>query len=589
MNKLWIRDSNGQPLEIRDVWIRSQGQARKISDIWIRNASGVAVSVYPNVEEETTTIIIFNQGTDQQLLSLRFDQKYNNNVPVQSLNIESSYRNLGVKFGMNTGVGSSGGSETIITHAQNAFTGVISSWQNKVSTNPTTSFNWDWGPSINIENYPSVEAILRGGKDSNVQVPLNYIFLKRDNPNNIDTATQQVINTVLHYYPNATSSTITYHQLHDSCLKANNDVAVWLKQQIPDAKIANWWKTSTSPVPLIGVGWWNNNNPVSLDSDGTPPFGLNHSYQQAVEGLRTINGHVLHREVGTTVSIPDPLPTWTYGMGAYPYGTYQARANAVAFEKCSNSAGIQNNVDVVVHQSYFPVYSIERTLDLIHPNGYTSIDSFALTNGWSSDGSRYCNYPDAMDSTYKANRINWFANWKRFGTKASVGTELCFDFGGFDDHRFNGLATDVFDYKTIYVDAILDKVTQEEATLYSLPSETIGKRLIPNYWSFWTAAYYYLDQLMSWVSSGISYHGRGPFSASLPNPSCTGSCVANPDALTRSRANIEWRFAGMPNAPQIDWFEGSNWHGFICRQLDLFGIERCELVKDEIEIARQDN
>lgn len=592
MDKLWIRDSNGNPLEIRDIWIRDQGQARQISDVWIRNSSGSAELVYPNSTptSEETEIIIFNQGSDQQLLSLRYDQIYPNGFSSWSVGIESGYRDLGVKFGMNSGVGSSGGTGTLLTWAQAAFSGVINSWNNQVSTNPTTPFNWDWGVSINIENGISIAAILRGGKDVDVVVPLNYIFFNRSGTPN--TATQQVINTVQSYYPSATSETITYHQLHDSCLRANNDLAVWLNQQIPSAKKAQWWKTAANPISLVGSGWWNNNNPVSLDADGTPPSGLDYDYQQAAAGLRTILGSELYREEnnGTEIRLPNPPTPWSYGMSSYPYGTYQARANAVVFEQCNNSDGIQNNVDVVVYQSYFPVYPIERTLDTIPLNGYTEITAADLTHGF-VEGNRYTKHSDAILSAKKANRLNWFANWKRFGNKAAVGTELCLDYAGFPENRFGGLATNTFDYNEIYVKAILDRVTEQESITYSIPSEYIGKRLIPRYWTFWTSAYFFLSRIMSWVWStdGQTYNGRGAFSESLPNPSCTGSCTPNPNALYRVRSNIEWRFGSINGAPSIDWMEGSQWHGFICRQLDLFGIERCKLVKEQIEVARQDN
>ena len=577
MDKLWIRDSDGNPIEIRDIWIRDQGQARQISDMWIRNSSGTTERVYPNTtpEAEETEIVIFNQGTSLQLPSVRYDQVYNSTT--WSTNIENSYRNLGVKFGMNTGVGASGSTGTLITAAQQAFSGVITAWNDQTSTSPTTPFNWDWGVSINIENGTSVAAIMRGGKNTDDVIPLNYNFFNRSGT--INTQTQQVIDTIQHYYPEATNETITYHQLHDSCLRANNDVAVWLSQQIPTARRANWWKSASNPISLIGSGWWNNNNPVTLDADGTPPSGLDYDYQQAAQGLRTILGNQLYRvENGTEVRLPDPLSAWSYGMSSYPYGTYQARANSVAFEQCDNSSGIEDNVDIVVHQSYFPVYPIERTLDSIPNNGYTFIGNNALVNGFTSSGDRYIIQPDAILALKKTTRVNWFANWKKFKDKASIGTELCFDYGGFANNRFSGLAMDVFDYYESVVKGILDKVTEEESILYSIPQEYVGKRLIPKYWTFWTAGYFYLSLMMSWSNNGQTYHGRGSFSE-----------LSNPDALYRSRSNVEWRFSNLACAPSINWLEGSQWHGFICSQLDLFGIERCQLVKEQIEIARQDN
>jgi hypothetical protein len=136
MDKLWIRDSDGNPIEIRDIWIRDQGQARQISDMWIRNSSGTTERVYPNTtpEAEETEIVIFNQGTSLQLPSVRYDQVYNSTT--WSTNIENSYRKLGVKFGMNTGVGSSGSTGTLITAAQQAFSGVITAWNDSDKHKP---------------------------------------------------------------------------------------------------------------------------------------------------------------------------------------------------------------------------------------------------------------------------------------------------------------------------------------------------------------------------------------------------------------------------------------------------------------------
>lgn len=580
MDKLWIRDSNGNPIEIRDVWIRDQGQARQISDVWVRNSSGVPEKVYPNTtpEAEDTTLIVMNQGVEQQLASIRFDQAFPNPFTSWSVGIESSYRNEGVKFGMNEGVGSSGGIGTLNSAAQSTLISLVAAFNGGYSKHNSTnySFDWDWGISINIENGISINAIIRGGKNVDVIVPLNYVFFNR---NSIDTATQQVINTVLSYYPSETQNTITYHQLHDSCLRANQDTATWLAQQAPTAKIMNWWKTATSPVPLIGNGWWNNNNPVALDADGTPPSGLNHDYQQAVSGLRTINGDQLYTVSGTNVVLPNTPTNWSYGFDSYPYGTYQSRANSVPFESSNNSDGIQNGVDVVVYQSYYPVYPIDRTLNTIPFNEFTTINAPDLTHGFESGGTRYTRYPQALLAAYQSNRISWLANWKKFGNKASIGSELNMDYGGFEYNRFNGLACDKntiegqWVYKEIFIDAILNPITEKEATRYGIPSEFINKSLIPQYWTFWNSTYYFLWLLMT-DSNGND--GRSNFRT-------------NTNALYRSRANIEWRFASMPGAPSVNWLEGSQWHGFICRQFDLFGIQRCQWVKEAIEVARNNN
>jgi hypothetical protein len=577
MDKLWIRDSSGNPIEIRDVWIRDQGQPRKISDMWVRNSSGIPEKVYPQ-EAEETTLIVMNQGVEQQLASIRFDQAFPTPFTTWSVGIDSSYRNEGVKFGLNEGVGSSGSSGTLNSAAQTSLTPLIAAFNGGYSKHNSAnySFDWDWGISINIENLTAINAITRGGKNADVIVPLDYVFFNR---NSINNATQQVINTVLNYYSSETQNTITYHQLHDSCLRANQDTATWLSQQAPTAKIMNWWKASVSPIPLIGTGWWNNNNPVALDGDGTPPNGLDYDYQQAVAGLRTINGDQLYTVSGTSVVLPDPLTPWSYGLKSYPYGTYQSRAYSVPFESTSNSNEIQNGVDVVVHQSYYPVYPIDRTLNTIPFREFTTITAPDLTHGFTSDGGRYTRYPQALLAAKQSNRVSWLANWKTFGNKASIGTELNMDLGGFQYNRFNGLAYDKntdekqWTYKEAVIDAVLDPLTEEESLLFGISSEFINKRLIPQYWVFWNATYFYLSRLMT-LSNGLE--GRGEFRT-------------NTNALYRSRSNIEWRFAGMAGAPQIDWLEGSQWHGFICRQFDLFGIQRCQWVKEAIEVARSQN
>lgn len=581
MDKMWIRDSNGNPIEIRDIWIRDQGQARQIGDVWIRNSSGTPERVYPNTtpEAEDTTLIVMNQGVEQQLASIRFDQVFPNPLTSWSVDIESSYRNEGVKFGINEGVGSGGSLGTLNSAAQLSLTPVIDAFNGGYSkhNSSTYPFDWDWGISINIENRISINAILRGGKNVNTIVPLNYVFFNR---NSIDNETQQVIDTILDYYPLTTQNTITYHQLHDSCLRANQDTATWVAQQAPTAKLMHWWKTTVSPISLaIASGWWNNNNPGSLDGNGIPFDGLDYDYQQAASGLRTVNGSNLYKTVGTSVILPSSPTPWSYGFNSYPFGSYEARAHALPFESTSNSDGIQNGVDVVVHQSYYPVYPIERTLNTIPFNEYTTIDAPDLTHGFTSDGSRYTKYTSAILDVKQANRLSWLANWKKFGSKASIGTELNMDFGGFENNRFNGLAADrninegQFNYKETVIDAILDPVTQVESIRYGIPPEYINKSLIPLYWTFWNATYYYLWLLMT-DSNGNE--GRSNFRT-------------NTNALYRSRSNIEWRFASMPGAPSVDWLEGSQWHGFICRQFDLFGIQRCQQVKEAIEVARSNN
>ena len=575
LDRIWIRDSNGNPIELDSLWIRNQGAARKIGEVWVRNSSGIAEKVYPNTSEEndeTTEIVIMNQGSDQQMPSLRFDQVFSGSW---STGMETLYRNAGVKFGLNTGVGSTGGSGdpgTLVTKAQENLTPIISAFLADQSTNPTTSFNWDWGISINIENGTSVQAVLRGGANETDIVPLNYQFFDRSGA--ISNETQQVINTALAYYPSATSTTITYQQLHNACKQANIDVATWVKAQAPSAKVMNWWKTAASPIPLI-QGWWNNDQALALTVDGYPTNGVDTIYQRAASGRRTINGDQQYLASGTTVSLPSPTD-WSYGFDSYPIGSYQARGTAVPFEMCVNSNGIQTGVDCVVHQSYFPVYPIERTLNVIPSNGYTSIGANDLTHGFDSSGTRYTKFFDAKEAVARTTRNNWLANWKQFGSKASIGTELSMDYAGFEDNRFNGLAIDPFDYLDMFINPIVQRVTKEEILRFGLPSDLVGKKLFPRYWVFWNAAYYFLYLLMT--------HGGGEGRNGGPG----SDFATNTNARLRSRDNIRSRFQSRQGAPVVNWTEGSDWHGFVCQQLDVDGYERLDLVKSTIEEERLD-
>jgi hypothetical protein len=579
LDRIWIRDSNGNPIELDSLWIRNQGAARKIGEVWVRNSSGVAEKAYPNASEENdgeTELIFNNQGASQQMCSLRFDQVFGGSW---STGIEEAYRNFGVKFAMNTGVGSEGGSGTLYSAAQNAFNnlGIIDAWNNQESINPTTPFNWDWGVSINIENGTSVRAILLGGADETEVVPLDYHYFDRSGT--IDAQIQQVINTVQYYYPSATTETITYQQLHNACKQANIDTANWLRTQVQGAKIMNWWKTAANPCPLILGGHFNNNDVLLPLIDGRPPEGVDALNKKASSGKRTILGDNQYSVVnGTEVRLTTPT-SWSWGMDSYPVGSYQARANAVPFEYCANSSGIEEGLDCLVHQSYFPVYPIERTLDTIPSEltGFTVIEVNDLTGGFENSGSRYTRYSEAMQAVAQVTRNNWLANWKYFGSKAAIGTELCFDYGGIVENRFGGLAMDRFDYRDAVVLPILAKLTEEEAVLFGFPKDLIGKRLFPRYWVYWTADYYTLSQF---VRDENGYEGRGNFR----HP--TDYSIIIP-VLARARLNIEWRFRDR-NPPEVDWQEGSDYHGFVCQQLDVDGLQRVEITKMEIDNARLD-
>ena len=99
---------------------------------------------------------------------------------------------------------------------------------------------------------------------------------------------------------------------------------------------------------------------------------------------------------------------------------------------------------------------------------------------------------------------------------------------------------------------------------------------MPRYWVFWNNAYYFLSLLLN--HSGGEGRDGGPGS----------NFAANTNARLRSRENLRWRFSGGlgSNQPPLDWTEGSNYHGWLCLQLDYSGWERIELVRLVLELAR---
>lgn len=574
LDRLWVRDSNGNPVECDSLWIRNQGLPRRISDVWVRNSNGTAEKVYPNPNlggTDVTDIVVMNQGTEQQMPSLRFDQKYGGGW---STGMEDLYRDEGVKFGLMGGVEAGGGSGspgTLVTKAQANLTNIINAFNNKQSTDPVTSFNWDWGIGIDIANKIAIQAVIRGGGSETDLVPSNYQFLNRSGT--ISNEVQQVINTVIDYNPTATSGTITYQQLHNSCKQSNIDIAEWARLLATEAKIMNLSRTAASPIPFM-EGWWNNNDALSLVSGGYPQDGLDAANKRVFSDRRTTEGESQYLASGGSVTLPSPTP-WSYGLGSFPFDSYQARAYSLPFEMCSNSNGIQSGVDCVAHQSYFPVYPSSRTLDDIPNSGYTSVPN-SLTHGFDSEGLRYTQYFPAREAVAKTMRQNWLANWKRFGSKASVATELSMDFAGYENNRFNGLAVTLQDYQYMFVDPVVERLTQKEAALHGFPSVLVGRRLMPRYWVFWNNAYYFLSLLLN--HSGGEGRDGGPGS----------NFAANTFARLRSRENLRWRFSGGlgSNQPPVDWTEGSNYHGWLCLQLDYSGWERIELVRLVLELAR---
>jgi len=574
-NKFWVRDSNGNPIQMQDIWIRNQGSLTKIQDAWVRNSNGVAEKVYPTGgdEVETTTLIVLNQGPEIELPSLRFKEVFGDVDGVDySEGIEELYRAQNVEFGLFGGVHNLGSpTGTLQDQVQTSLTPLI----NIFNSQSQGSFVWDW-IGLDLENGTHVQTITRGGLDSTDIVPLNYVYFDLSGGPPYEDKVQQVFNSVQHYFPSATAGNITFHQLYYSCKQSTIDSINWIKTQAPTAKVMHWWKAKVSPIPLGGVGWWLHPVTVLDPNTGAPLDGdssnFSSPYLRCVSGARTILGEKSHKEtvVGNGTIVEEGNTTWTSGLDNYPYGSHQARAHAIAFEQAENSEGLQYNLDCISFQNYSPVYSIDRTLDQINPNGYLSVSAFDLVNGFTSTGEKYVKFGRGKNAVYLANRLNWLANWKQFGNKASMGMDLMMDYGVFVDNRFTGLHTEWETVRDYYVKAIIDPVTEAEQIRYGLPSSVIGQRIFPRYFSFWTIGYY-LFWLIVTQSNGTQ--GRGAF-------------LNNPDALARVRANLEWRFQDRKGAPPIDWMEGSAWHGFCCRQADLDGIERCQAITETITYYR---
>lgn len=512
-----------------------------------------------------TQMILLNQGRSIQFPSLAFDIAYGTTHSTD-INLLNSYSDMEVEYGMNTGLGDvdlGDPDESLTSISISNFVPLVSSFLSQTDSSGYT-FDWDW-ISVNIESGASVHAVLFGGSGSTVTIPLNYSNFNRSGT--ISDATQRILNTIEGYYPGLTPGEITYGQFHDSCVRANNDVAYWIKENAPSVKVMNWWKASVSPIPLIGAGFWNNPGEEPLDENGTPPNGVDSLYKQAQIQSRTASGATTYGlfagETGTEVRSVNP-PAWDTDMSNYPVGSYKARMYSIPFEMAENSRGLGDGFDLIAHQSYHPIYPEERPLSSIQNNEYSYIQADDLTLGWINNGSIYVRRNDALESAYIVNRNNWIANWKVFGLKATVGTELVWDYPGFTANRFSGLATDHEDYKATFIDAILDPITSEEVSLYELPSFTEGKILVPKYWTFWNTSWFTLTRIMD--------EGLGNFT--------------NVVARDRFRSNIEWRFYGN-ESPEVDWTSGSDWHAYICKQMDLFGLERCRITKESLDNARK--
>ena len=486
-------------------------------------------------------IVILSQGSGSiQIPSLSLGM---------NTGVETALRSLGCLFGMNTGAGGGGNSgQTTVQTAQSFFGPVLDRYQN--GTGLTGGYDW---LSVNLEGSPVSENLIRGGAGSSTAIPSNYVFFNRASDY---VVVAQVVNQLAAYGYPTTAGSVTYGMLHDTLVRANREVADWIRadSRASGAKVACWAKHDGKPIPLIGDGWWNNpgTNMTTLGNGlSYPQAGTSSPNLAAAAGMRTILGALAWKNVGGELA--QASDTWSNDLTSYPVGSYQARGYARAFESASNTAILAKGFDAVPSQNYFPVYPASRPLHQIPnlPWGTTNAP-IDLTLGWSTSGDRYVRRQDALDAVYQANRLCWLASWKTFGTKASFGCEMSMDMGGFANNPFNGLATEIEDFDATYLDAVFNPLTADEASRYGLPTSLIGKSLMPSKWFFWTAEADFLDDAFA---------------------NAQGVTILTGDALARTRSNLEWRF-GPTYGNSLDWTQGSAWHQHIAAKLDEFALER---------------
>jgi hypothetical protein len=491
-------------------------------------------------------------------------------IQIPSLNlgmntgIEAALRSLGCVFGMNSGIGGGGtNSQTLVTAAQSFLDPVLTRYQN--GTGLQNGYDWI---SVNVEGYAVTENLIRGGAGSDALIPSNYTYFDRASSN---VTLAQVVNQLAAYGYTATSGQVTYGMLHDTLVRAQQDLADWVRAdaRTSGAKVACWAKHDGKPLPLFGDGWWNNpgtsmttlGNGLSYPQNGTDSLTKN-----AAAGMRTITGQNAWKIVDGDLA--ESSDTWSGGFETYPTGSHEARGHARQFEAVANTAVLAPKFDAMPSQNYQPVYPASRPLTSISNLAFaTSIAPTDLTLGFTTAADRYVRRQPALDAVYLSNRLCWLASWKTFGSKASFGTEMSMDFGGFALNPFNGLATEIDDWEACYIDAVLDPVTEAESTRYGLSSNLIGTVLTPSHWFFWTAEADFLDDAFA-NNSGVT--------------------VLTGDALTRTRANLVWRFGGSYGASP-DWAQGSAWHQHVAEQLDGFAVQRVARLRSRVNAASKAN
>ena len=380
-----------------------------------------------------------------------------------------------------------------------------------------------------------------------------------------------MVNQLAAYGYTTTSGQVTYGMLHDTIVRAQRDLADWVRAdaRTSGAKVACWAKHDGKPLPLLGDGWWNNPG-TSMTTLGNglsyPQNGTDSVTKNAAAGMRTITGQNAWKIVDGDLA--ESSDTWSGGFETYPTGSHEARGHARQFEAVANTAVLAPKFDAMPSQNYQPVYPASRPLTSISNLAFaTSIAPTDLTLGFTTAADRYVRRQPALDAVYLSNRLCWLASWKTFGSKASFGTEMSMDFGGFALNPFNGLATEIDDWEACYIDAVLDPVTEAESTRYGLSSNLIGTVLTPSHWFFWTAEADFLDDAFA-NNSGVT--------------------VLTGDALTRTRANLVWRFGGSYGASP-DWAQGSAWHQHVAEQLDGFAVQRVARLRSRVNAASKAN
>lgn len=511
-------------------------------------------------------IVILNQGGDEQLPGLRFDAKYGGGpCPVQ----RSDYRAIGVEFGLMTG--SNGG--TGINLYDRARGMADNNWGD--SSNPGFADVYDpqvhdW-LSINYENPRQVQLMQRGissGLDPDVPIPGWFPYLQRDgNGDILDGPDEQVGRTVAEYLGRtySPSDPITWRQAYDALMDAHGATAQALRSRFTGIKINHWWKHSPNAIPLRGNGWYQN-PPMTNEGIAEPAvvFGVDSVQKSAFAGANLINGARcwatsggVFGDLGNAVSGRN-ASEWGDAANGYPTGSYDARGLAIAFEQAANAVPLVSQAELVSPQIYTPYSGRSLTDFPVRPGNLPAGEDLVCVTQ-----SRYADRTEMRDAMKLQIRQTWLSSAKYHGDAATIGTELCID-AFIDGIPDIGHAMSHDDYIELRVQPCLDPITQDEVARYDLPTYWSGNIIVPKNWTFWNAAYFYIDAV----------------------PFATGSAWGQytDDDIQNSRANLVHRFDGG-DAPTVDWAKGSQWHRHVCYELEAFSLERCRRIQRALDSA----